>query len=305
MADQASNPHSPRFCDYEGSRYRTAFWQGQRREYEDLAERIALRKLLPPTGERVIDIGGGFGRLADLYTGHKEIVLMDYSLSQLEDARSRLGEGHISYVAANLYEMPFVKGAFDTAVMVRVLHHQSDVPTALRAIHSILQPGATFVLEYANKRHLKSILRYLLRRQAHNPFNHEPWEFVELNFNFHPVYVDRNLEQAGFRIERQLSTSHFRINFLKRIVPARLLATMDGWLQEPTARLKLTPSIFLRARTLGQKTGPASPQIFCCPRCASSNLVQAATTLDCRGCGRRWTIVRGIYDFRQPLNSEG
>nr|HID13463.1 hypothetical protein [Anaerolineae bacterium] len=53
-------------CDYEGSAYRTEFW-GQGREYEDAVERIALQRLLPPSGRRIIEIGAGFGRLADLY----------------------------------------------------------------------------------------------------------------------------------------------------------------------------------------------------------------------------------------------
>jgi cyclopropane fatty-acyl-phospholipid synthase-like methyltransferase len=71
--------HLRRVCDYEDSTYRTDFWEGQDREYEDLAERIALRRLLPPTGRRLIDIGGGFGRLAEFYAGYEQVVLLDYS----------------------------------------------------------------------------------------------------------------------------------------------------------------------------------------------------------------------------------
>ncbi|MGQ9493858.1 MAG: class I SAM-dependent methyltransferase [Anaerolineae bacterium] len=299
MVNSPDNPR-PRFCNYEGSDYRTAFWEGRGREYEDLAERIALQRLLPPTGERLIDIGGGFGRLVDLYRGYKEIVLMDYSKTQLQDAQQRLGEDHMIYVAANLYEMPFVAGAFDAAVMVRVLHHLSDVPSALRGIHRILRPGASFILEYANKRHLKAIIRYLLRRQQHNPFHHDPWEFAELHFDFHPTYIERNLAEAGFRIESQLCVSHFRIPFIKRLVPPYILAKVDGWLQQPTARLKLTPSIFLRARILAQETPPMSSSIFCCPRCGNSLFIQGDTTLHCTVCGSRWSTAGGIYDFRHP-----
>ena len=51
-------------CDYEGSDYRTRFWENQGREYEDGAERVALRRLMPPSGENLIDIGAGFGRLS-------------------------------------------------------------------------------------------------------------------------------------------------------------------------------------------------------------------------------------------------
>ncbi len=49
---------APRVIDYEGSTYSTEFWTGAR-EYEDRAERIAIRAMLPPTGGRLIDIGAG------------------------------------------------------------------------------------------------------------------------------------------------------------------------------------------------------------------------------------------------------
>jgi len=302
LSTPSSDRRSPRFCDYEGSDYRTAFWEGQGREYEGQAEVIALRKLLPSEGLRIIDIGGGFGRLVDLYRGYREIILMDYSSSQLQDARARLGADRATYVAANLYDMPFVDGSFDAAVMVRVLHHLSDVPKALTAIHSILQPGGAFVLEYANKRNLKAILRYLLRRQAHSPFSHEPWEFVELNFDFHPAYVQNALQKAGFGIERQLSLSHFRIGLLKRHIPPHILARIDGWLQEPTAYLRLTPSMLLRARAAGENTQPLAPTIFRCPSCGSSDLRPEANALLCHGCGQRWSTESGIYDFRTPVD---
>ncbi len=53
----------PPICDYEGSSYRTEFWGGDQREYENLAERIALRALLPSGGQRLVEIGAGFGSL--------------------------------------------------------------------------------------------------------------------------------------------------------------------------------------------------------------------------------------------------
>ena len=84
--------------DYEGSQYRTDFWEGQGREYEDAAERIALRRLLPPHSARMIELGAGFGRLADLYAGYEQVVLLDYSRSLLEDAQRRWGERPALYV---------------------------------------------------------------------------------------------------------------------------------------------------------------------------------------------------------------
>ena len=37
------------------------------------------------------EIGAGFGRLADLYLGYEQIVLMDYSRTLLLDAVQRVG----------------------------------------------------------------------------------------------------------------------------------------------------------------------------------------------------------------------
>ena len=82
----------PRICDYEGSQYRTDFWEGQNREYEDRVERVAVQKLLPPSGGRHLEVGAGFGRLADLYHGYQQVVLSDYARTQLEEARHFLGD---------------------------------------------------------------------------------------------------------------------------------------------------------------------------------------------------------------------
>ena len=83
---------TPAICDYEDSGYCTDFWEGQGREYEDAVERVALSHLLPPTGRRLIEIGAGYGRLADLYGGYDEVVFFDYALSQLRQAQELWGD---------------------------------------------------------------------------------------------------------------------------------------------------------------------------------------------------------------------
>ncbi len=289
-------------CDYEGSSYRADFWEGKGREYEDLVERIALRKLLPPAGARLMEIGAGFGRLVDLYHGYQQVVLLDYSKSMLRQAQERWGRSDkYIYVAADLYAMPFVDSLFDTTVTVRVLHHVQDIPAAFQEIQRVLRPEGAYVLEYANKRHLKAVLRYLLGRQSWSPFAREPYEFVELNYDFHPAWMKARLREAGFALGRELSVSSFRIPFLKRVIPPRPLAALDGLLQGPTAPLKLAPSVFLRARA--EKGTAESRGFFRCPGCHSTALIEAEETLTCRGCGRRWAIDDGIYDFKQPIAS--
>ncbi|HMA06996.1 MAG TPA: class I SAM-dependent methyltransferase, partial [Ramlibacter sp.] len=191
----------PPVCDYEGSDYQSSFWERGGRLYEDRAEAIALRRLLPARGGLMLELGAGAGRNTPRYTGFERIVLVDYSRSQLEQARARLGDsGRYVYVAADIYRLPFVDGLFDAATMIRTLHHMADAPKALAQVHAVLAPGATFILEFANKRNFKSIARFALGRQDWNPFTPEPVEFARLNFDFHPRTVRLWLESLRFKI---------------------------------------------------------------------------------------------------------
>lgn len=290
---------APPICDYEGSTYRTDFWAGQERAYEDLAERLALARLLPPHGKRLLDIGAGFGRLATMYGGHEEVILLDYSRSQLEYAREHLGDERFIYVAADIYRLPLATNAVDTTVMVRVLHHIAEVPLAFQQISRVTCPGGTFVLEFANKRHLKNVLRYLLGRGA-NPFALQPLEFAELHYDFHPAWVAQRLSEAGFEVRERLSVSLFRARLLKRLFPLRFLAKLESLLQRPTAPLALGPSIFLRsqARKPGALSLASRAQLFRCPQCAHEPLVSIEGGLRCGECQAIWPLDNGIYIFK-------
>jgi SAM-dependent methyltransferase len=288
-----------RICDYEGSDYQADFWEGRGREYEDLAERIALRRLMPPSGRRLLEIGAGFGRLSEFYASYDEVVLLDYSRSLLRQARSRLGQdGRVRYVAASFYEMPFAEDAFDAVMMVRVMHHVEDVPALLRQVAHVLDAGGCYVLEFASKRHLKAIVRYLLGRQQWSPFDHAPVEFAEMNLDFHPAWMEERLVEAGFHVKHRRTVSHFRLPLLKRLVPAHALAALDG-LCQPTGRWwQLTPSVFLQCTAAQQRTGSQIGPLFQCPACGEGQLSETDSSATCVACGRSWPVEDGIYCFK-------
>ena len=81
----------PPICDYEGSDYQTSFWEQGGRDYEDQVEAIALQRLLPADGKLLLEIGAGAGRNTPRYQGYERVVLLDYSLTQLQQAQARLG----------------------------------------------------------------------------------------------------------------------------------------------------------------------------------------------------------------------
>ena len=300
---------TPPICDYEGSDYQSSFWGQGGRAYEDRTEAIALKRLLPPRGRLLLELGAGAGRNTPRYLGFDRIVLLDYSRTQLEQAQQRLGKSdQYVYVAADVYRLPFVAGLFDAATMIRVLHHMADAPKALGQVKNVLGAGGVFILEYANKLNLKAILRYLLGRQTWSPFTPEPVEFVKLNFDFHPGAVRGWLENLDFRIEKTLTLSHFRVGLLKRIVPTGILVFLDSLFQWTGGWWQLSPSVFVKVKNMGRVTNPPKRDnilsYFKCPDCESSPLVDKTDFLECSNCGKKWGVRDGIYDFREPIKQE-
>jgi SAM-dependent methyltransferase len=289
----------PPVCSYEGSDYQKRFWDEGDRAYEDRVEAVALRRLLPSGGSRLLELGAGAGRNAPRYVGFEHIVLVDYSRTQLEQAQQRLGTGpRYTYVAADIYRLPFAASAFPAATMVRTLHHMADPLAALRQTRHSIASGGAFVLEFANKRNLKSIGRWLLRRQAWSPFDRAPVEFAELNYDFHPDAVTSWLQVAGFKVERRLTVSHFRLPLFKRLLPLPLLVGMDSLAQWTGGLWQLTPSVFVRARATGDDEATPAGAFWRCPTCGNLDLLSGADGLTCTACGCLWPCRDGIYDFR-------
>jgi len=290
---------TPPVCSYEGSDYQKEFWDEGDRAYEDRVEAIALRRLLPRGGARLLELGAGAGRNTPRYADFEHVVLVDYSRTQLEQAQQRLGVGpRYTYVAADIYRLPFAPAAFPAATMVRTLHHMSDPLAALRQTRRSMASNGTLVLEFASKRNLKSVARWLLRRQTWSPFDRAPVEFAELNFDFHPDAVTDWLQVADFDVERRLTVSHFRLPLFKRLLPLPLLVAMDSLAQWTGGLWQLTPSVFVRARATGNDEPAPAGALWRCPVCSSLDLLSGSGGLTCTQCQRLWACRHGIYDFR-------
>lgn len=307
--NQPSSGGAP-VIDYEGSGYQHDFWTGQGREYEDAAERLALGRLVPARGQRIAEIGAGFGRLADLYLGYEQIVLVDYSRSLLTSAAERWGsDPRFVFVAGNIYQLPLADSILDTLVMVRVMHHLADVPAALRQLRRAVHSDGALVLEYANKRNLKSLLRWAVRKQDWSPLDREPIEFVKLNFDFHPAWMTERFAEAGLQVQKRYGVSHFRLGALKQRIDPATLAKADAALFGIGGQLPVAPSIFVQA------TSPGSPpaasvstrpedvaQLFSCPECHRNGLRQIdVDKVECPQCGAQYGRLQQVWDFKDRL----
>jgi SAM-dependent methyltransferase len=296
----------PDIIDYEGSSYRTDFWEGKGRDYEDGAERVALNRMLPFNGgRRLLEIGAGFGRLTNIYHAYQQVVLLDYSFSQLQYAREQHGAlQRFVYVAADAYNLPFRPGVFDGLTMIRTIHHFRDVPLVLRGIRRVSAPGGVLILEHANKRNLKAMLRYALDLQEWSPYTLTPHEFVDLNIDFHPTYMQNMVRASSFEVVKRFPVSYFRLGLIKRALPTDALVWLDGALQHST--LFYAPSVFIKAIATGPTPDHTAvplhtpDALFAAPGTGNPLQREGATLVD-TVTGQRWAIRDGIYDFKTPL----
>ena len=238
--------------DYNGYDYKKEFWENADREYEDQADRMAIRKLLPKRMDKFADIGGGYGRLAGEYLkrAHK-VYIFDYSKSELKQAKEIYGD-KIETKAGDIYELPFRDNELDGLMMVRVTHHLKKMDKAMEELYRVLKPGGVAVIEVANKRTLPKMARYVMRRSKVNPFDKSVANYKEISadgfYNYHPKYVEEIFDKTGFKREKVLSVSNFRSRGLKKVFGTKSLVKLEDKAQKVLAPVRFAPSIYYKLR---------------------------------------------------------
>ena len=307
-----------RKSDYENYDYRE-FWEDGSRLYEDNSERLALRKMFKPVDMQdrtFIDLGCGYGRLFNEYMGFKNIVLVDYSLNNLKNARETIVKflgadnrrlRNIFFVAADVRHLPFRDGIADAALTVRVIHHISEPEEFFKEVKRILNKDSLFLLEFANKRNLKNILRFFTGRIKKSPFNSEVFHVGETILNYHPKHIKSLLVKNGFLIRKQISVSNFRLGFLKKHIKLNILVFFENLFQNLFSWKGAGPSIFLKTvcckhgkvKNTSQQDTIQTPDLFICPLCGSEAMDYSSDDrVVSISCSREFLVIDGIYDFK-------
>jgi len=236
--------------DYNGYDYKKIFWEDADRKYEDMADRIAIRRLLPKNMDEFVDIAGGYGRLAKEYLKRaKKVWIFDYSQTELNDAKKEFGK-KVNTKQGDIYDIPFPDNTFDGMIMVRATHHFKKMDKVMKELHRILKPGGVLVIEVANKRTLPKMFRYWFKKSDVNPFDKNPSSLKELNgdgfFNYHPKWIEDLFKKTGFEISEILSVSNFRSARLKKMFKTKTLVKMEKAVQKPLASIRFAPSIYYK-----------------------------------------------------------
>ncbi len=239
-----------------------SYWEG--REYEHQSELIAVSKFLQkiPRIGKTLDIGSGFGRLVPSYFYRAErIILADPSAKILKLAREKFNSPKIRFIHSKLENLDkkIKKNSVDLILLVRVLHHLENPDLALEKIASFLRSNGYLILEFANKRHGKSLLLEFFRGNFTFIMDIFPKEVgvtkktkkKKIPFkNYHPDVIKEILRKNGFKIIEIRSVSNIRSPFIKKILPLDLLVFFERNLQRLLAKFYFGPSIFILAKKI-------------------------------------------------------
>ena len=122
------------------------------RYYDRFAGRpdtTALRRLLAlPSGGRLLDLGGGTGRMSQGLDA-APVILCDPAAGMVEQARRK----GLLACQGPAEQLPFADGAFDGVLVVDALHHFGDQPRAVREILRVLRPAGRLVIIEPDIRH--------------------------------------------------------------------------------------------------------------------------------------------------------
>lgn len=286
---------------YEDIEYRE-FWNENAKHNLDLLEHAIVSSLIPASGYRIIDIGCGFGRLAECYLDRfEQVIMLDGSMTLLQQAQEAVGKRAI-YIAADVNHLPLGPSSVDCALMIRVFHHLQDSQIILNETQRILRRKGVFIFNYCNKINLRQLMLWILRFNRKNPLTLEPAGLGTLFISHHPKSIQLLLKKNGYKGMQYFGSGVFdkipdasgRLLFL-----AKFLAPVFGF-------TNLAPWINCRAVassgcTLDTKN--KVEDIFICPSC-HGDLIHLPNVYTCKSCGGSYPIEDGIIDFRLDANGD-
>jgi ubiquinone/menaquinone biosynthesis C-methylase UbiE len=313
-----TNPDQ-RIVDYDSGYDYCAFWNN--RDYEQWVEARVLRRLLPRLGRArwFADFGGGFGRNAVRYLEVADrALLVDYSVANLTRASQylapQIGAGRVHLVRADLGRLPLADSAVETAMVVRVLHHLTDVDRCLSEMSRTVEHR--WLVDVPIKHHILGRLRGAVQGRYREVSGPQPIVTGSTEYPFSTYQLEQirgRLRRAGFETRLLASVNNFRRwDQLLPQLAVRSLRPLVYSMELTTQRLGRGwwgPSQFLlaerrepRPARLLDPAGALTPELaglarrLQCPACRG-RLEWSPEAAVCPACQRSYPRTGAFWDF--------
>ncbi len=176
-------------------------------------DRLGLRP-----GERLLDLGCGFGRHA--FEGLRrgaDVVAFDYSIEELRQvnalfaalvAEGEAPEGATGASArGDAHRLPFPDGCFDRIIASEVVEHLPDDATAIRELARVLRPGGTMAVTVPAW--LAETVCWKLSSEYHAPHVEGGHLRIYTESSMRGLLADAGLEPTGSHLAHALHTPYW------------------------------------------------------------------------------------------------
>ena len=193
-------------------------WDAER--YHRLSEpqrawgRQVLARLAPASGERILDIGCGTGRLTTEVAAATGILTigLDASSAMLRQAATAHPGMPLAFVQGDGAALPLASGTFDAVFSTATFHWIGDHDRLFAAVHAVLVPGGRLVAQCGGGPNLARLLERTHTLMDSPEFSprfkgwSDPWNFATVEA------TRRRLGRAGFEeIEVRLEEAPTRM----------------------------------------------------------------------------------------------
>lgn len=227
-------------------------YQNRRRYTLDLLAEVV------PAGGRVLDIAAGQGNfsltLAEL--GY-DVTWNDLRADLADYVRAKYEFGSLSFAPGNAFDLRF-PSLFDAVLITEVIEHVAHPDQFLASTARLVRPGGSIIMTTPNG-------GYLLNHLPKFSDCEDPSLFESVQFGpdadghlflLHRDEVEAFALETGLRIERlilfnnPLTCGHLKLRYLLRLLPQRVVSTMERWVQRLPERLsnRLSAQMAVRFR---------------------------------------------------------